>query len=133
MKTVTYAEAVEILERKIAERGEDFVYNSDPSTACYYSPVPHLFEKDDVKSWSACGVGEVLAEVAPAADARYVYAESSNSASWVLNKLSQRGIVYFTPKARHFLTAFQVKQDQGAAWGPLLRLLKNDMDSWDES
>jgi hypothetical protein len=121
MESLTYERALALAEEIVAERGPDFVYNSDGKEDCFYVPTtdPRLGDKRMTKApagggVTGCLVGEIISRAGLMTDA---IAESFMSVSELIEReyLSVDG-----ERVEAFLRTLQVRQDSGTSWGEAL-------------
>lgn len=126
---IDYGCALELLEKLVAERGENYVYEApeySPDGACAYAG-----EDADGTLTPSCGVGwvvytirpdllSVLHELDPGYGGRFTGASAS---SVLRDYLPYRGVI-FDADAIKLLQAFQYNQDRDVMYGAALRQAK---------
>lgn len=126
MKVYTYNETLELLRGVVAERGEDYIYQS-PRIARSAGPNCAYAVSVNGVLQASCGVGMVLAEVGvPLELMEYDYEADSGAkyalygASHNLRDIASDGVVGFDRMSVALLEGFQVMQDDGYPWGKAL-------------
>jgi len=106
MKLVRYAEALELLNQVVRDKGEGFVYDEDEREECVYIEngrpsciVGHVFHALGVNSEFRDSMGEV------------------RNVGGAVTVLHREGEIAFTQKAASLLQRVQVRQDNGLMWG----------------
>lgn len=115
--TLDYSEAFKLAQRAVADKGEDYVYD----TYCGHCVN---FEETGAPS---CIVGHILSYKGMTLAALRSFQEQRAEVELNYNTsgiytLADVGAVKLTRKAYEFLRRLQTKQDIGAPWGIALRL-----------
>jgi len=125
MTSYNAAETIALLHKVVESKGSDYFYPEyyDSGLGCYYA-------KDGEPS---CIVGHVLFELGVPVSAM-TYSEdetepsgnlSSGTVSTLFETLNGEYGIYFTPAARHALSAAQATQDARFTWGEALAQAEN--------
>lgn len=119
--TITKADALRALEEAVAERGEDYVYESPKGEECFYQ----------VSGAPSCGVGLALTKLGVTIDDLVALDTGSSNGKPVSaspkgqngddlgHVLFDRGIVVDV-EAQEVFAAFQYSQDSFDSWGDAL-------------
>ncbi len=133
MRTMSGEEAVELLERAVAKRGESYVYPEGISCAYFYSGIMLYFE-----SSAQCLVGTALAAFGVQAR-RYIHDHEGYSADGLFRQANydaevhgfgitdHTGLVLFSAEAIEVFQEAQSMQDIRHAWGYALTAAKKKL------
>ena len=106
---IEYAEAVELLQRAVAEKGADYVYDPDSANPGSYGCA--YFQQDGTPS---CLVGHVIAYKGLTKGLLGVWNGSD------VDLLVERGFLDLDERAQWLLANAQNLQDNGKSWGEAL-------------
>lgn len=106
MRTITYSEALTMLERARDSKPADFRYvQSGISTVSHYVPRPDIYSADDPRSTCGCLIGTAFklhGLPVPESDDAIMFYKWED--------------IRFTQKAMWLLSEAQVAQDDGETW-----------------
>jgi hypothetical protein len=120
----------------VAERGENFVYNSDATcvTGCFYVPLaddrcPPIREgdplpktyKDDPKYKTGCLIGEILKR------GGYLTDEIASNRHGITDLIVRDLVDVESSTVRMYLSTLQNNQDNGLTWGEALARAENEV------
>lgn len=119
MTTLTAKQLIDMMEKAVEKKGEDFRYNpaGSASGGCFYFPEPAA--SDLVKRETGCLFGTMLAD-AGLLRREDGYAQPSMMIRGLLERL---GITVVGVSVK-VLSRIQVMQDEGETWGTCLLELK---------
>lgn len=118
-KVLTPELALELLEKAVKKRGEDYIYQKSPAGSCFYSTMDHK---------PSCGVGFVFYEFSHEffeniSEYEYKRAGSIGVPAF-LSSIYARDLVpesvELSSEAVAILADFQSRQDNGETWGSSL-------------
>jgi hypothetical protein len=124
MKTISGPEAVDMLERVVAKRGEDFMYHGvGMEESCQYVDF----------DGPSCGVGLVLSYLGVSDRTLSALDDDFDGESAFQNEPIQRFLhevssLDFDEKAVRILSTFQRFQDHGTEYGLALTYAKDQLD-----
>lgn len=108
MRTITYAEALTMLERARDSKPSDFRYidySEGSLGSCYYVPRPDIYAPDDPRSTTGCLIGTAFK----------LHGLPVPELDEIITNVELEGIS-FTQKAMKLLSEAQLAQDDGETW-----------------